>query len=149
MHYLPCLYAQCGAAPFPDPDALDQHYKQVHVPMWATPYSTTQNHGPTISTTQDRPAQLNVHYTLPLQSGNSNYDTLRYDFDRDASTGKYRCPDCGALASRMADMERHMKKHQPESKGFDCLVCDRHGEHGFARKDKLKDHLRAKHKLLM
>ena len=47
------------------------------------------------------------------------------------------------------NLRRHMKKHLPRVGYYDCPVrgCDRGGERAFPRKDKLNDHMKAKHGL--
>ena len=69
-----------------------------------------------------------------------------------SSTGqRHYCPHpgCGASVKHVADLSRHMKKHQDGPKEYDCPIrdCPRQGLRGFARKDKLNDHLKAKHKM--
>ena len=56
-------------------------------------------------------------------------------------------PGCTATSARLRDLQRHMKKHSPPQ--HDCPVngCDRKGDNAFPRKDKLRDHLRQKHKM--
>ena len=65
--------------------------------------------------------------------------------------GRFGCPrpGCNKTFGRAGDLERHTKKHQDGPKEHDCPIrdCPRQGTHGFTRKDKLNDHLKAKHKM--
>ena len=63
---------------------------------------------------------------------------------------KFRCdaPDCKAAFNSMADLKRHSAMHctNPVMYSCDRPGCDRVGDNGFTRKDKLRDHIRQKHK---
>ena len=146
-----CLYSRCAAPLFPDPDALDRHQKQEHFrssissPMWGSSYGTsmTPSSHPHTTATQ---GHLAVDYTTPSQSAAPSNMPLH------PSADKHRCPypSCDVSTNRQQDLERHMKKHETGVKDFDCPMrdCDRRGIRGFARKDKLNDHLKAKHKMM-
>lgn len=56
-------------------------------------------------------------------------------------------PGCTGNFKRAGELERHMKKHRPGPKDFDCPApgCSRKGTHGFTRKDKMMDHWKCKH----
>lgn len=56
-------------------------------------------------------------------------------------------PGCTGTFKRAAELERHMKKHRPGLKDFDCPApgCSRKGTRGFTRKDKMLDHWKCKH----
>ena len=64
--------------------------------------------------------------------------------------GKFHCdaPDCKAAFKSMADLKRHSAMHciNPVMHSCEKPGCDRVGDNGFTRKDKLRDHLRQKHK---
>ena len=59
-------------------------------------------------------------------------------------------PDCTRIFHRWADSRRHLLVHDQNQPGFPCPIegCDRGGSNGFPRKDKLRDHMRAKHRSL-
>lgn len=54
------------------------------------------------------------------------------------------CSTCGLIFARFADLERHEKKHRPERE-FQCTVagCEYKGSY---RKDKLKQHIKNRHR---
>lgn len=56
---------------------------------------------------------------------------------------------CSKTFRRYGDLTRHFKKHFTCLRAFHCshLGCDRNGEKGFYRKDKLLDHQKKKHGL--
>ena len=53
-------------------------------------------------------------------------------------------PGCSTATTRLADLERHYKKHLPGPKEFGCPNhgCSRKGNKGFERKDKLVAHVK-------
>jgi hypothetical protein len=55
---------------------------------------------------------------------------------------RFHCNKCPKSFGRNADLRRHYKKHFLAERRFECLIdaCERRGEHGFYRRDKLKDH---------
>ena len=55
-------------------------------------------------------------------------------------------PTCGKTFTRTADLLRHAKKHLEGPKQFECPAegCERKGDNGFDRKDKLMDHMKAR-----
>ena len=59
-------------------------------------------------------------------------------------------PDCKRLFHREADFKRHLPVHDQSQRDFPCPAdgCERGGSNGFPRKDKLRDHMRAKHRSL-
>ena len=63
---------------------------------------------------------------------------------------KFHChaPDCKAAFKSMADLKRHSGMHCTDPVMYSCEKpgCDRVGDNGFTRKDKLRDHVRQKHK---
>ena len=65
---------------------------------------------------------------------------------------KYRCPEphCGGLSSKTrADLIRHTKSvHCKAADKHSCnyFGCNRKGDNGFVRNDKLMDHVRRVHK---
>lgn len=66
-------------------------------------------------------------------------------------SGLYRCdaPDCTHACKRFADLERHMStSHCLDPQKFPCSFpgCERGGENGFPRKDKLKSHFESVHR---
>ena len=58
-------------------------------------------------------------------------------------------PGCEYRTKRSYDLDRHQRTHFPSQPGekFDCpgRGCGRKGEHGFHRKDHLREHLRKVH----
>lgn len=68
-----------------------------------------------------------------------------------SNSGRYPCtyPGCDQSVKSAGDLGRHMKEHEDGPKEFECPIrdCPRQGEKGFARKDKMKDHLKSRHKL--
>ena len=68
-----------------------------------------------------------------------------------SSTPDYLCLHrfCNYRSKWESELERHMTKHfpSPSSKMFDCPTfgCDRIGDLGFRRKDKLNEHIRNSH----
>ncbi|KAI9733984.1 MAG: hypothetical protein M1834_002641 [Cirrosporium novae-zelandiae] len=63
----------------------------------------------------------------------------------------FRCTQCNATFARQADLNRHIKKHKEGLREFQCHFpgCAFNGSNGFYRKDKLKDHQRMKHKMVI
>ena len=67
--------------------------------------------------------------------------------------GKFIClwAGCeGRAFDRLADLKRHdLRIHHPAPPLFDCPVagCNRVGRDGLPREDKLRDHLRDRHKI--
>ena len=112
----------------------------------------TEDNDLTQSTAQGHGGWLNIDYTSPSPSNAALYNPSLYTSAGQAGIGYYHCPHlgCDVSARRMPDLERHMKKHDSGPKPFSCPMrdCDRHGDRGFARKDKLNDHLKAKHKMV-
>lgn len=49
--------------------------------------------------------------------------------------------------TRKGDLDRHMKSHSPPEFGCPIHGCKRQGDDGFPRKDKLRDHMRQKHRM--
>lgn len=81
----------------------------------------------------------------PGSIGASTPDQSAYDTEEGRSTGqedeRFECDTCDQSFGRLADLRRHVQKHQ-ESK----FVCDVTGcEKGFYRLDKLRDHVRTAH----
>ncbi|KAG7005871.1 hypothetical protein G7Y79_00017g042530 [Physcia stellaris] len=66
------------------------------------------------------------------------------------ANGRLFCPHLGCTATfgRQCELNRHARNHQVGPKDLDCPVrdCRRKGANGFPRKDKLRDHLKRKHK---
>lgn len=64
-------------------------------------------------------------------------------------SGQYVClyPACGGRSfARRYDLERHINGlHNQNRPRFDCPFCDRRGENGLPRKDKLLEHVRETH----
>jgi hypothetical protein len=60
----------------------------------------------------------------------------------------YLCDRCSRAFSRAADLRRHYNVHFPDHRTFHCLIegCNRSGERGFYRRDKLHDHQRQAHR---
>lgn len=93
------------------------------------------------------PEQPPIINSLPRVSHNPSHNPTTGD----NATG-FVClyPGCHSakLFTRSSDLARHMKSRhcRPE---FDCSVegCNRKGEKGFPRKDKLGDHMRQKHRM--
>ena len=65
---------------------------------------------------------------------------------------KYNCggPNCNKGFNRRSDRQRHQETHYTTGKVklFECpeFGCNRKAEWGFSRRDKIVDHIRAKHK---
>ena len=51
--------------------------------------------------------------------------------------------------ARRGDLCRHAKKHLPPEHPCPVANCDRKGDEAFYRRDKLYDHLRKKHKMMI
>ena len=88
-----------------------------------------------------------------LSTAHNNAGNLPAIITGGASTtlnGRVACShvSCSQTFSRPGDLDRHLKSHQAGPKDLDCPVrdCRRKGVDGFMRKDKLMDHLKAKHK---
>ena len=88
-----------------------------------------------------------------LSTAHNNAGNLPAIVTGGASTtlnGRLACSHvgCSQTFSRPGDLDRHLKSHQAGPKDLDCPVrdCRRKGVDGFMRKDKLMDHLKAKHK---
>lgn len=68
-----------------------------------------------------------------------------------ALPSRYACNQtgCAKTFKRYTDLKRHFKKHFPCQRRFKCYEegCDRNGENGFYRRDKLLAHQRTKHDL--
>ncbi|OQN95756.1 hypothetical protein B0A48_17946 [Cryoendolithus antarcticus] len=59
-------------------------------------------------------------------------------------------PGCGSSHRRVADLQRHIERvHKFGEKLLDCPVegCNRVGKYGIGRLDKLRDHLRERHRM--
>jgi hypothetical protein len=56
--------------------------------------------------------------------------------------GNFPCQHCMKSFTRTADRDRHARGHDPNAIRYSCpaLGCDRAGDNGFLRKDKLKKH---------
>ena len=76
----------------------------------------------------------------PIRTNPANGKKTYYCLDRGCNKGFNRCND----------LDRHEETHYMtgKAKTFECpeLGCNRKGEWGFMRRDKLVDHIRAKHK---
>ena len=103
---------------------------------------------------------LNVYYDKlpdhmpphwPCRGETRYYDTPKKHLkDHHHWNNKFHChaPDCKAAFNSMTDLKRHSAMHctNPVMHSCEKPGCDRVGDNGFARKDKLRDHLRQKHK---
>lgn len=60
------------------------------------------------------------------------------------------CPTCSKTFSRVPDMLRHAKTHDPGAQRIDCPSpdCQYKGTNGFLRTDKLRSHLKNRHLLV-
>ncbi|KAH8906921.1 hypothetical protein BR93DRAFT_927747 [Coniochaeta sp. PMI_546] len=58
---------------------------------------------------------------------------------------RHACSSCDKSFGRPADLRRHMRIHNPQAPRLSCPFeyCDRKGDKGFLRADKLKEHRRA------
>ena len=106
------------------------------------------------------PTFLSQGQPLPTSSSNatapaSNYgptslvNHVNEDFSLTKQQADFRheCDKCNASFKRLGDLKRHYKKHFPVTRIFHCKVlgCDKNGENGFYRRDKLMDHMRSAH----
>lgn len=66
------------------------------------------------------------------------------DTTASSSDGRHRCPTCNRTFSRVTDLERHAKKHDPGMRVYHCDVvgCEYQGNY---RKDKRDAHVRMCH----
>ena len=57
------------------------------------------------------------------------------------------CTLCNKVYARTADLNRHFRTHDPNAKKHGCPApgCKYAGNNGFPRRDKLRDHVRARH----
>lgn len=166
-----CLYPGCEAPAFLDEVALDQHMQQ-HYPPYSLPHghdalphnAITPNayYGATIPSAPyhehftsfydqpPAPAVPNLAFSTSTGLASNTPTTHRYPGSPPASK-RYYCsyPSCDVSVKNAADLTRHAKKHQDGPKEHDCPIrgCPRYGVRGFARNDKLNDHLKAKHKM--
>jgi hypothetical protein len=64
-----------------------------------------------------------------------------------ARSKDHLCDRCLKAFSRAGDLRRHYKVHFPNHRTFHCLIegCNRSGQRGFYRCDKLRDHQRQAH----
>lgn len=73
--------------------------------------------------------------------------------DQDCTTSpdpqRHPCNRCFQSFKRKSDLRRHFKVHFPSQRTFQCDLpdCDRIGQNGFYRRDKLRDHQRQVHRL--
>jgi len=60
----------------------------------------------------------------------------------------FKCkePDCAGTFSRLDDLRRHNRKHQPDTQRWRCPHCPAESK-GFSRKDHLTQHLRNFHRM--
>ena len=67
--------------------------------------------------------------------------------DSPHADGRIACPLRPVTLKRRADFRRHMLQHQQGARKHVCPVteCNRQDIRGFTRKDKLREHVRAKH----
>ena len=102
------------------------------------------------------PAATNSNSYYPNQLSATDLDTnqdaavespsaVSSDIAPEAST-RPTCGICNRVFSRQADLDRHAKKHQADSKVFRCRVAG--CEYRSYRKDKLDDHVRRRHPAL-
>ena len=92
-------------------------------------------------------AQTSQDSYLPqnqVTSGGTRHDSPGY------TNGDLLClhDGCNYTTKRQFDLNRHLQTHlSPETERYDCpgRGCGRTGEHGFARKDHLTEHLRKVH----
>jgi hypothetical protein len=63
---------------------------------------------------------------------------------------RHACNKCDKSFKRSEDLRRHYRKHFPGTRVFPCNVpgCDKNGENGFYRRDKLMYHRRSAHPTL-
>ena len=98
-------------------------------------------------------AHINMFNPTALSTVQNNAGNVPSTITSSAPTtlnGQLTCSHVGCTQtfSRSGDLDRHSKSHQAGPKDLDCPVrdCHRKGVDGFMRKDKLMDHLKAKHK---
>ena len=63
------------------------------------------------------------------------------------STNHVTCAFCNKAYARTADLNRHLRTHDSNAKKHGCPApgCKYAGSKGFLRRDKLRDHVRARH----
>jgi hypothetical protein len=68
-----------------------------------------------------------------------------------ANINRFTCGyvGCNMTFARRGDFCRHAKKHLPGEHPCPVANCDRKGDEAFYRRDKLYDHLRKKHKMMI
>ena len=97
---------------------------------------------------------ITVSYTDPINSSKKDGHRTRTSSSGSSpgkSGGQLHClhDHCEYQTKRQYDLDRHQKTHFPSQPGekFDCpgRGCGRTGEHGFDRKDHLREHLRKVH----
>jgi len=127
-------------------------------PAWTTSYAGFSNASiasnvPSFVATSD-PSYSDYH---SIQNTSNNVYQPAYGtastsnnlVDSDEQQAEYRhaCDKCTASFKRPGDLRRHYRKHFPETRVFSCSApgCDKTGENGFYRRDKLMHHLRTAH----
>lgn len=164
-----CIYPGCEVPVFPDEATLDQHVQQHYNPYSPLNVHDARTHntitpsayyGATTPITphinpfaafhDQTPALTAPTFALETFSGPSNDTPTATSYPASAPASKrYQCsyPGCDASIKNAADLTRHAKKHGPKEHGCPIPGCPRKGERAFPRKDKLNDHLKAKHKM--
>ena len=151
----PCLSPGCEAQ-FPQEALLEQHMachfeQSLEINSDGGPYSrhysnlNSEDCHEAIDAASGLAPSSRTSVSLALDSGPIRNGSAN-------AKKKYNCLEHGCYKGfdRLADFARHGKTHYAtgRAKEFDCpeLGCNRQGEWGFMRRDKLVDHIRAKHK---
>ena len=168
----PCIFPQCETeAQFPNEALLEKHMAghfglslEDSSAGGALSRSSNQTPGDCHEAIDVTPGFTpSARPSVPQEGNDLHWPTTQHEIKVDVDTGsipnrsanakkKHLCRGrgCNMSFNRYNDRERHEETHYTTGKikFFECpeLGCNRKGEWGFNRRDKIVDHIRAKHK---
>ena len=147
-----CLQPGCTNFNWPNEVLLDEHYRNEHI-LVKTPFE------PELAT----PASASFSFgSVQHLSSTANAVTTHFDFvpciPSDSKSPPSTLPpkpfachheSCQSSFERKGDLTRHLKNHRDGPRDFSCWAdrCNRNGNNGFTRLDKLKEHVTSRHLL--